>query len=403
MPLHLLGKKSWNVYNADAIARVKRDEALAAAAEAAEDERMQEEDAARRTAILRGEAPPPITTPPPAISPSDPVPHTSSRGTDPYTREERRLRRRHKEEDESSHAIRLARLDAERAQETRSRLAQDSTASSSEKAEPSLTDERGHITLFSAPADEDQTGAKRKRKLEERDEGVRLADAAGYNAPSKPWYISTTSRANSQPALPDAEASGRDAFGRPDPKRKERDAARAAGNDPMAMMARAQTSLKQAEREKEAYEMKRREELARMDKEAAERRRRRKERRQRREEKVEKRSSHSRGDARDVVRDSRRRSEGRERRGSTDSLEGFTLDDEGIREETQKHRRHEHEDRREKNERHDLHDRHDRHDHSHRNDRYDIHESHDRHDHRKEPKRRPRGPDRRSRTLTSYQ
>ncbi|KAG8623323.1 hypothetical protein KVT40_008299 [Elsinoe batatas] len=404
MPLHLLGKKSWNVYNADAIARVKRDEALAAAAEAAEDERMQEEDAARRTAILRGEVPPPITSAPPPVSPSDPVSHTSTHATDPWTREERKLRRRHKDEDESSHAIRLARLDAERAQEARERLAPDSAPASSNKADLSLTDERGHITLFSAPADEDQTGAKRKRKPEEREEGVRLADAAGYNAPSKPWYTSTTSHTLSKSTPPLVEDSGRDAFGRPDPKRKERDAVRAAGNDPMAMMVRAQTSLKQAERDKEAYELKRREELARIDEEAAERRRRRNERRQQKEEKEGRRSSGRREGAGDALRDSRRRSEGRERRGSTDSLEGFTLDDAGIREERQWHRRHEKEDRRKRNGRHDRHDdRYDHHGHRHRNDRYDRHESHDRHDYRKDSRKRSRSPNHRSRNHTSYQ
>ncbi|KAF5015673.1 hypothetical protein F66182_12905, partial [Fusarium sp. NRRL 66182] len=33
MPLHLLGKKSWNVYNPDNIARVRRDEEQAKARE----------------------------------------------------------------------------------------------------------------------------------------------------------------------------------------------------------------------------------------------------------------------------------------------------------------------------------------------------------------------------------
>ncbi|CAI4217235.1 unnamed protein product [Parascedosporium putredinis] len=57
MPLHLLPKKSWNVYNADNIARVRRDEAAAKAKEEAEEQRMQEYDAQRRLAILRGEIP----------------------------------------------------------------------------------------------------------------------------------------------------------------------------------------------------------------------------------------------------------------------------------------------------------------------------------------------------------
>lgn len=54
MPLHLLGKKSWNVYNTDNIERVRRDEAAARAREEADEQRMQEEDAERRLKILRG-------------------------------------------------------------------------------------------------------------------------------------------------------------------------------------------------------------------------------------------------------------------------------------------------------------------------------------------------------------
>lgn len=55
MPLHLLGKKSWNVYNQDSIARVRRDEDAAAAREAAEEQSVQESNARRRMRMLRGE------------------------------------------------------------------------------------------------------------------------------------------------------------------------------------------------------------------------------------------------------------------------------------------------------------------------------------------------------------
>ena len=65
MPLHLLGKKSWNVYNHDNIEAVRRDEAAAAARQEARDQVMQEQDALRRTAILRGETPPTFPSPSP--------------------------------------------------------------------------------------------------------------------------------------------------------------------------------------------------------------------------------------------------------------------------------------------------------------------------------------------------
>ncbi|KAG9717065.1 hypothetical protein KCU60_g9544, partial [Aureobasidium melanogenum] len=55
MVLHLLGKKSWNVYNKDNIDRVRRDEAAAQAREQEAERRMDQEDAARRIAILRNE------------------------------------------------------------------------------------------------------------------------------------------------------------------------------------------------------------------------------------------------------------------------------------------------------------------------------------------------------------
>ena len=63
MPLHLLGKKSWNVYNPASIARVRQDEADAQAREEAAEQRMQEQDAERRIALLRGEKPPALPEP----------------------------------------------------------------------------------------------------------------------------------------------------------------------------------------------------------------------------------------------------------------------------------------------------------------------------------------------------
>ncbi|CAK7245660.1 MAG: hypothetical protein STHCBS139747_007245 [Sporothrix thermara] len=55
MPLKLLGKKSWHVYNADNIARVRRDEAEARAREAEEERQQRAAESAQREALLRGE------------------------------------------------------------------------------------------------------------------------------------------------------------------------------------------------------------------------------------------------------------------------------------------------------------------------------------------------------------
>lgn len=71
MPRHLLGKKSWNVYNTDNVERVRCDEAKAAEREELEEQRMQEIDAARRTALLRGETPPPRLSPATSLLPGE--------------------------------------------------------------------------------------------------------------------------------------------------------------------------------------------------------------------------------------------------------------------------------------------------------------------------------------------
>ncbi|KAJ9655916.1 hypothetical protein H2198_005357 [Neophaeococcomyces mojaviensis] len=54
MPLHLLGKKSWNVYNQDNIERVQRDEEKARIVQQGEERRRRDDDAADRLRILRG-------------------------------------------------------------------------------------------------------------------------------------------------------------------------------------------------------------------------------------------------------------------------------------------------------------------------------------------------------------
>ncbi|RPB24923.1 hypothetical protein L211DRAFT_129864 [Terfezia boudieri ATCC MYA-4762] len=56
MPLHLLPKKSWNVYNADNIERVRHDEEIARKKEEEEETKMQQEDAERRMMELRKRA-----------------------------------------------------------------------------------------------------------------------------------------------------------------------------------------------------------------------------------------------------------------------------------------------------------------------------------------------------------
>ncbi|KAI7288003.1 hypothetical protein KC345_g323 [Hortaea werneckii] len=125
MPLHLLGKKSWNVYNEENVARVRRDEAAAKAEEEAEEQRMQEEDSARRIALLRGEQPASLSE---SASVTDAHERTEadqgvkrSRDAGPVVSHGRK-RRRLRGEDDTDRDIRYAREDAESNEKVRNAL-----------------------------------------------------------------------------------------------------------------------------------------------------------------------------------------------------------------------------------------------------------------------------------------
>ncbi|KAK4498420.1 hypothetical protein PRZ48_011078 [Zasmidium cellare] len=269
MPLHLLGKKSWNVYNTDNVERVRRDEAEAQAREEAEEQRMQEEDAKRRIAILRGEEPAPLK---PAAEPEDASSGwREKKDDDTYDRRDRK-RRRVRGEDDTDRDIRYARQDtATGAKATKALLKK------GEKDAP-LEDHAGHIQLFPAPDEvairkteknaELEAEKEKKRKREEDKITMRFSNAAGYqNGVQKPWYAS--SRDVSQDPAKDvvlAEAQGKDVWGNEDPLRKEREKARISGNDPFAAMQQAQKQLKQSEKDKDAWEKKQKRELEELKK-----------------------------------------------------------------------------------------------------------------------------------------
>ncbi|KAK0651652.1 hypothetical protein B0T16DRAFT_454093 [Cercophora newfieldiana] len=229
---HLLGKKSWNVYNADNIARVQRDEAAARAREEADEQRMQEVDAARRLAILRGETPPPL---------EDKQEHDSeaadrnTEGRHERARDRGARKRKRHGEDDTDFEMRVAREEAETGTRASRELLRGPSSSSL-----SLVDRKGHISLFDEEEawraekkeDLEREAAKKKRKAEEPYQ-MRLVDAAGrVGTRTGPWY-----------ATPDGDASGalvpsKDAFGNDDPRRKVREAARLDASDPLAMMKR---------------------------------------------------------------------------------------------------------------------------------------------------------------------
>ncbi|QQK46962.1 CBF1-interacting co-repressor CIR, N-terminal domain [Penicillium digitatum] len=236
MPLHLLGKKSWNVYNVENIARVKRDEAQAKAREEEDERIMQEVDAARRIKILRGEHPP---TPPPVPSLVLSEPGARSDRKNASDAGGFRKRRRVAGENDTDRDIRYAREDAAQAAAKRDELML--ISHKADTAQAPILDKAGHINLFpaaSAKAEknpEAEAEASRKKRSYEDQYTMRFSNAAGFKETigQKPWYSSAEQNATAPESMP-----GKDVWGNADPRRKERTQARMSANDPLAAIKR---------------------------------------------------------------------------------------------------------------------------------------------------------------------
>ncbi|KAL4727717.1 hypothetical protein ACLX1H_004403 [Fusarium chlamydosporum] len=251
MPLHLLGKKSWNVYNADNIARVRRDEAAAKAAEEGEEQRMQEIDAQRRLAILRGEEPPQIEQPEPPRP--DEIPSrdrdTSHRGT--------RRKRKRPGEDDTDFEMRIAKENDNTA------LVKVEPERKSTSSAP-ITDHNGHIDLLgdeksrahAEKNEEAEKEAKKKKQSHEDQYMMRFSNAAGRDGVLRPWY------SQSDAAAPDA--SSKDVWGNQDPNRKDRDAKRIVSNDPLAMMKQGASKVRELKQDRKRFQEEREQELKKM-------------------------------------------------------------------------------------------------------------------------------------------
>ncbi|KAL8759760.1 MAG: hypothetical protein Q9199_000536 [Rusavskia elegans] len=245
MPLHLLGKKSWNVYNQDNIEKVKRDEAAAAAREAAEEQRMQEVDAERRIQVLRGVQNNQATEEPLAI---EQAPHHDDI---PHKRE--RKRRKLAGEDDTDRDLRFAKEDQATAVPKK-----DLQLISKKSSDAPLMDRRGHIDLFPmdgsrhhAPKNAEVEAEKAKKKKEYEDQyTMRFSNAAGFKQSigDKPWYQSsagTTENPNKAPP--------KDVWGNEDPRRRERERMKVAADDPMASIQKGVSQLRQVERERKQW------------------------------------------------------------------------------------------------------------------------------------------------------
>jgi hypothetical protein len=262
MPLHLLQKKSWHVYNTENVERVRRDEAEAQAREDAADQRTLEEDAERRMKLLRGERVPSLKE---AVSVKDE--HENSNGRSQRQRDDAladRKRRRLRGEDDTDRDIRVAReQDLRDADQAKSYTFLDERG-----RDAPLKDSAGHIQLIPAPEDRQRRLSKQDNpsesdKARKRDEGdvqpMRFSNAAGYDRGSqRPWYTTRVeekfpmTQSSADTTL--AAVQARDAFGNVDPRRTERESKRITSNDPLMFMHQAQRVLKQSERDKKAWE-----------------------------------------------------------------------------------------------------------------------------------------------------
>ena len=264
MVLHLLGKKSWNVYNSENVERVRRDEAEAQAREEAEEQRMQEADAARRIALLRGEEP--LALEPPQHVNADAAGVPAERKRNHLDHGIPRKRRRLRGEDDTDRDIRYAREDAEAGERVKEVL-----LTKDNVKEVPLIDHAGHLQLIPAPDEkaireaeknaEAEAEKAKKRKREEDQYTMRFSNAAGFNnGMAKPWYVASDSKASSdaaEKALVLPHVQDKNAWGNEDPRRKERELNRISSNDPFAAMQQAQRQLKQSERDKERWQKER--------------------------------------------------------------------------------------------------------------------------------------------------
>ena len=311
---HLLGKKSWNVYNVENIARVKRDEAQAKAREEEDERRMQEVDAERRIQLLRGERP---STPPlPKLSN---IHSETSRSENNPTDDAGRSRKRRRlvGEDDTDRDIRLAREDAARNDAKREEMIVASRRNQ-RNAQAPLLDSAGHINLFPAEGTnktveknrDAEAEAEKNRRSYEDQYTMRFSNAAGFKqtAGGQPWYSSSAQTVAAPNSLRE-----KNVWGDEDPMRRDREIARMNTNDPLAAMKRGVRQLKATQQERKRWNEAKREELEALK--AGEQRH----------------SSHHR----------------RRRSGSVDSLDGFKLDAPTPRDREKDHngsRRHRHSD-----------------------------------------------------------
>lgn len=218
---------------------------------------MQEADAERRIQILRGL---PVVDAPPR-SPSPARKEWSREKQDRHEDGARRdkKRRRIAGEDDTERDIRLA-LEDRAAIPGR----QERSLKPFKGADVSLTDSNGNINLFPAQGSrhrapknaEAETDATRKKREFEDQYTMRFSNAAGFKNAigEKPWYHSMgTATDQGENDAGGSEPISKDVWGNEDPRRKEREKARLAADDPLAIIQKGVSGLREVERERKKW------------------------------------------------------------------------------------------------------------------------------------------------------
>lgn len=207
---HLLGKKSWNVYNQDNIDRVRRDEAKAQAAEKEAERKKRDDEASERLRILRGGQP-------------------EEDGTEISARSEKK-RKRNEDDGEPSHSY-------------------------GEERRPKLSSRNGSSRDESRDAQGNLLEANVTHEKLDSISNMRFRDAVGrHNGSQNPWY-STASSADPGPGV------GRDVWGNEDAGRQARDQKRLNAGDPLLAIKRGVKQLKNVENQKAEWRKERERDL----------------------------------------------------------------------------------------------------------------------------------------------
>jgi hypothetical protein len=249
MPLHLLGKKSWNVYNPGNIERVRQDEAEAKRLEEEREAQHRDDQAQERLRLLRGEGP---------------VTRQPESQTESFSSRRSNNKRKLPGEDDTDRDLRLALSTQSKA----------TTSTTGIKNDEPIVDSKGNISLVPVP--ESSSTSHKKPRLDEDPYALYLSHAAGRgkNNKEKPWYS-------------DPDAVSRPSWGDDSPRRTDREAARVAANDPLAVMKKGVNRLREAEKHRTEWMEQRERDLQEVEELARLKRRRDKEERRRRRHEVE--------------------------------------------------------------------------------------------------------------------